>query len=179
MLFVGGSMYAKRSDAVRALAILSKKYDNVRVIIDTLREQEMLSALSEQLGVKDRLLLLNSRSDAELSEVYAACDVFVYPSSAGTWGLVVTEAMAAGKPVILSKQVGTAEIVTDQVNGIIVDQTTPQVLAQQVEKLLNDPKLCNKIGTNAYLNVKNNLSWEKYAKTVESIFQETLNAKKS
>jgi hypothetical protein len=60
-------------DAVRALAILSKKYDNVRLIIDTLREQEMLSALSEQLGVKDKLLLLNSRSDAELSEVYAAC----------------------------------------------------------------------------------------------------------
>ncbi len=178
MLFVGGSMYAKRSDAVRTLSILSKKYDNIRLIIDTHREQEMLSKLSEQLGVKDKLLLLNSRSDIELSEVYAACNVFIYPSSAGTWGLVVTEAMAAGKPVILSKQVGTAEIVTDQVNGLIVDQTTPQALAQQVEKLLNDPKLCSKIGTNAYLNVKNNLSWEKYAKTIENIFQETLKAKK-
>jgi glycosyltransferase involved in cell wall biosynthesis len=80
----------------------------------------------------------------------------------GQWGLVVTEAMAAGKPVILSKQVGTAEIVKDQVNGIIEDPNKPTSAAQQVEKLLNDPKLCNKIGTNAYLNVKNNLSWEKY-----------------
>jgi glycosyltransferase involved in cell wall biosynthesis len=134
----------------------------------------MLTSLIEELGLRDKVLLLNSSSDLELAEVYAACDVFVYPSSASTWGLVVTEAMAAAKPVIVSKQVGTSEIIQDHVNGIIVDKVTPEEISKQVEILIENPELCKKLGENAYRYVKNNLSWEKYAKNVESVFQETL-----
>jgi len=174
LLFVGGSTYARRSNIVRALAILSKKYDNVRLILDTYRERDFLTKLSEELGLKDKVLLLNSRSDVELAEVYAACDVFVYPSSTSPWGLVVTEAMAAAKPVIVSKQVGTSEIIQDYVNGITIDKVTPEKIAEQIEILMGNPKLCKKLGENAYEYVKKNLSWENYAKNVESVFLEVI-----
>jgi glycosyltransferase involved in cell wall biosynthesis len=174
MLFVGGSRYAKRSDMVRALKILSEKTDDVKLILDTYRERDMLKRLSENLGIKDKVLFLHSKSDAELAEVYAACDVFVYPSSASPWGLVVTEAMAASKPVIVSKQVGTSEIIQEGVNGVVIDSAKPEEIAKQVELLMNDPKLRKKLGENAYQYVKNNLSWERYAEKVESVFQETL-----
>jgi len=174
LLFVDGSIYARRSDIIKALSILSKKHDNVRLILGTQREREMLTSLIEELGLRDKVLLLNSSSDLELAEVYAACDVFVYPSSASTWGLVVTEAMAVAKPVIVSKQVGTSEIIQDHVNGIIVDKVAPEEISKQVEILIENPELCKKLGENAYRYVKNNLSWEKYAKNVESVFQETL-----
>ena len=174
LLFVGSSHYAKRSDMIRALAFLSKKYHNVRLILDTSRELDKLIDLSEELGVKDKVILVNSRSDSELAEIYAACDVFVFPSSASTWGLVVTEAMAAAKPVIVSKQVGASEIIENYVNGIVIDRLTPEKIAEQVETLMNDSKLRKKIGENAYVYVRENLSWEKYAKTVESIFQEAI-----
>ena len=108
-MFVGGSRYARRSDIIRALYYLSKDFDNVRLILDVARQQQMLTKLAEKLGVSDKVLFLNSTSDQELAEVYAACDVFVYPASASPWGLVVTEAMAASKPVIVSKQVGISE----------------------------------------------------------------------
>lgn len=174
MLFVGGSRYALRGDMVKALSILSKKYDNVRLIIDTSRGQEELTLLSEELRVKDKLLLLHSKSDVELAEVYAACDVFVYPASASPWGLVVTEAMAASKPVIVSKQVGTSEILIDDVNGIIIETAKPEEIAAQVERLMNSPELRRKIGGNAYKYVKDNLGWEKYAERVEKVFQDVL-----
>jgi len=174
LLFVGSSIYARRSNIIRALALLSKKYKNIKLILDTSRDREMLTRLSEELGLKDKVLLLNSKNDLELAEVYAACDVFIYPASASPWGLVVTEAMAASKPVIVSEQVGTSEIIQNGVNGIIIDKATPEKIAEEVEKLLNDPELCQKIGENAYEYVKNYLSWERYAKTVESIFEETL-----
>ncbi len=174
MLFVGGSRYALRGDMVKALSILSKKYDNVRLIIDTSRGQEELTLLSEKLCAKDKLLLLHSKSDVELAEVYAACDVFVYPASASPWGLVVTEAMAASKPVIVSKQVGTSEILTDDVNGIIIETAKPEEIATQVERLMNSPELSRKIGGNAYKYVKDNLGWEKYAERVENVFQHVL-----
>jgi glycosyltransferase involved in cell wall biosynthesis len=178
MLFVGGSRYAKRGDMVRALHILSEKFDDVKLILDTSRERDMLTRLSEKLGVKDKVLLLHSTSDIELAEVYAACDVFVYPSSASPWGLVVTEAMAASKPVIVSKQVGTSEIIQEGVNGIVIDRAKPEEIAKQVEALINNPALRKKLGENAYEYVRANLSWERYAEKVESVFQETIRRSK-
>ena len=43
-----------------------------------------LTALAERLGVKEKLLFLHSKTDIELAEVYAGCDVFIYPSHL-TW----------------------------------------------------------------------------------------------
>jgi glycosyltransferase involved in cell wall biosynthesis len=124
--------------------------------------------------LKEKVTLLNSASDQELAEVYAACDVFVYPSSASPWGLVVTEAMAAGKPVIVSKEVGTAEIIQDCENGIVIDRASPEKIAEQIELLINDQELCKKIGENAYNYVKDNLSWKRYAENVEKVFYSVL-----
>ena len=179
ILFVGGSRYAKRTDVINALYDLSKHYDNVRLVLDVARQREMLTKLSEKLGVRDRVLFLHSTSDQELAKVYAACDVFVYPSSVSPWGLVVTEAMAAGKPVIVSREVGTSEIIQDGINGIIVDKAGPEEIAKQVEALMNDSKLRMKLGENAYNYIKRNLSWEKYAKTVEGVFEQAVSTFKS
>jgi len=175
MLFVGGSSYARRSELVRALYHLSKSYDHVKLILDVpARQRETLTKLSEELGIRNRILFFHSGSDKELAEVYAACDVFVYPSSISPWGLVVTEAMAAAKPVIVSKQVGTSEIIQNGANGLIIDQTRPEQIAKQVETLMNNPKLCREIGQNAYEYVKTNLSWEKYAREMERVFQRAI-----
>lgn len=175
LLFVGGSSYARRSQLVRALHHLSKDYDNIKLVLDVPpRQKETLTKLSEELGVRSRVLFLHSSSDKELAEVYAACDVFVYPSSISPWGLVVTEAMAAAKPVIVSKQVGTSEIVQNGVNGIVIDQGRSEQIAGEVEILMHDPKLRRKIGQNAFEYVKKHLSWEGYAKNMERVFQRVI-----
>ena len=178
LLFVGISRYARRTDVVRALYHLSKKYENVILVLESAREREMLTSLSEKLGVRDKILFLYSASDRELAEVYAACDVFVYPSSASPWGLVVTEAMAAGKPAIVSKQVGTSEIIQNGVNGIVIDRAKPEEIAKQVGMLIENQALRKKLGENAYEFVRNNLSWERYAKNVENVFRETITHRK-
>ncbi len=87
--------------------------------------------------------------------------------------------MAAGKPVIISKQVGTAEIIQDYVNGIIIDKDTPEKIAEQIEILIEKPKLCKTIGENAYEYVKENLSWQNYAKNVEAVFLEEITRRKT
>jgi glycosyltransferase involved in cell wall biosynthesis len=174
LLYVGRSAYAQQSSVIRALYRLSKDYDNVNLILDGPGQRDPLISLSEKLRVRDKVLFLHSKSDEELARVYAACDVFVYPSSISPWGLVVTEAMATAKAVVVSKQVGTSEIIQSGVNGIVVDHATPEEIAKQVKMLMNNPKLRKKLGENAYEYVKNNLSWEKYAKNMESIFQQTI-----
>lgn len=177
LLQVGNIGFVRRNiDSVKILNSLSRSYDNVRLIFDGYGSPEqinMLTTLAKRLGIKDKMLFLHTESDEELAEVYAACDVFVYPSQI-TWSLAVTEAMAAAKPVIVPKKCGISEILQSGVNGIVIDHAKPEEIAKQVELLVNNPNLRKKLGENAYEYVKNNLSWEKYAKNMESIFEQTI-----
>jgi glycosyltransferase involved in cell wall biosynthesis len=177
LLQVGNIGRIRRNiDSVKILNCLSRSYDNVKLIFDGYGSPEqinLLTTLAKKLGIKDKMLFLHTESDGELAKVYAACDVFVYPSQI-TWSLAVTEAMAAAKPVIVPKKCGVSEIVQSGVNGIVVDHVRPEEIAKQVELLMNNPKLRKKLGENAYEYVKNNLSWEKYAKNMESVFEQTI-----
>ena len=168
----------RQIDTVQALHILSKKYDHVKVIFDGPGSRREVEALARRLGVREKVLFLHSNSDIELSQVYAACDAFVYPSSTSTWGMGPTEAMGASKPVIVSKSAGASEVVEDGVTGLLVDFEKPEEIAKKVEFLINAPKIRQTIGQKAYEFVKNNLSWDKYAQRVEQVFLETLRRSK-
>jgi len=163
----------RQSDSIKVVYYLSKDYDNIKLILDGAGAQEELIRLSEKLGVRNKVLFLHSVSDEELAKIYAACDVFVFPSQM-TWGLAVTEAMAAAKPVVVSNKAGASEIIQSGVNGIIVDHAKPEEMAKQVRLLMNNPKLRKRLGENAYEYVKNNLSWKKYAENMENIFRQTI-----
>lgn len=174
MLQVGNLELNKRqADAIKALQILSKRYSGIKLVFDGGGRQTELIRLSDQLGVKDKVIFRRSTSDEELSEVYAACDVFVFPAHI-TWGLAVVEAMAAAKPVIVSKRCGASEIIQSSVNGFVVDHTKPEEIAKQVQVLMDNHRLRSELGRNAFEYVKSYLSWKKYADQMESVFEKTI-----
>jgi glycosyltransferase involved in cell wall biosynthesis len=178
LLHVGNlDPYRRQADSIKALYHLSKNHKDVKLILDGAGSREELKRLCEKLDVKDRVLFLHTSSDEELTKVYAACDVFVFPSPI-TWGLAAIEAMATGKPAIVSKKAGASEIIQNGVNGMVVDHAKPEQIATQVELLMNNPELRNRIGENAYAYVRSNLSWEKYAQSMERVFQQTVLASK-
>ena len=125
------------------------------------------------MGVKDKLLFWRSKSDKELAQVYAACDVFIYPSQL-TWSLAVSEAMAAEKPVVVPKECGISEVIQSGVSGIVVDQTRPDETAKQIETLIQNQSFGKELGKNAYEYVRDNLTWQKYAKKMETVFEKTV-----
>lgn len=165
----------RQFDSITALYYLSKNYDNIKLILDGAGPREELRMLSEKLGVKNKVLFWHTKGDEELAKVYAACDVFVFPAEI-SWGLAAVEAMASAKAVIVSKRCGVSEIIQSHVNGVLVEHAKPEEIAKQVELLMNNSKLRRKLGKNAYEYVKNNLSWEKYAKNMESIFQQAISS---
>jgi len=174
LLQVGNLEINKRQvDSIRTLGYLSKNYDHIKLILDGGGRREELAKLGEKLGVKDKVLFLHTNDDEELAKVYATCDVFVFPAHI-TWGLAVIETMAAAKPVTVSRKCGASEIIESGVNGIVVDHAKPEEMARHVERLINDSKLRKRLGENAYEYVRNNLSWEKYAKTMEKVFEQTI-----
>jgi glycosyltransferase involved in cell wall biosynthesis len=84
--------------------------------------------------------------------------------------------MAAGKPVIVSNRAGASEIVQNNVNGFVVSHGDSSEIAERVELFVKGRHLTEKLGNNGYHYVKKNLSWEKYAKSMEEIFKQTINS---
>lgn len=110
------------------------------------KERPRLEARVRQLGWSP-VRFLGFKNQTELPRYYDLCDVFVLPSEYEPWGLVVNEVMNAGKPVILSDQVGCGpDLVQDRENGFIVPVGNAEVLADRLKVLCSSPELRGKMG---------------------------------
>ena len=89
------------------------------------------------------------RDRHEIAEYYATADVLVLPSRRETWGIVVSEAMCFGLPVIVSDQVGAAQdMVIDGENGFVFHSGDVHALASRIQDVLNStPEERHKMGT--------------------------------
>ncbi|MGH7924671.1 MAG: glycosyltransferase family 4 protein [Candidatus Binatus sp.] len=89
----------------------------------------------------DSIRLIGFRNQSELPALYDLCDVFVLPSEHEPWGLVVNEAMNAGKPVIVSDRVGAApDLVEEGVNGFIYPARDVATLAGRLRQMIENPE---------------------------------------
>jgi len=89
----------------------------------------------------DTIRFIGFRNQSELPALYDLCDVFVLPSEHEPWGLVVNEAMNAGKPVIVSDRVGAGlDLVDDGVNGFVYPTRDSAALADRLRLLIDSPE---------------------------------------
>ena len=84
----------------------------------------------------------------ELARAYASADLFVFPSTTETLGLVILEAMASGLPVVAGRSGPTCEQIEDGVTGVLYDPDRPGDLAEAVRRL-KDESLRERISRNA------------------------------
>jgi len=102
-------------------------------------QRAALTAQMESLGLQNSVRLAGFREDA-ISLINAA-DLFVLPSLAEPFGLVLIEAMSLGRPVIATNAGGPREIVEDGATGILVPPADPPSLAAAITRLLADEPL--------------------------------------
>jgi glycosyltransferase involved in cell wall biosynthesis len=100
-------------------------------------DREKLEKLVRTLGVEGQCRFLGALSREQVRENMQNCDVFVLSSLHETFGVVVGEAMACGKPVISTRCGGPEFIVNDQ-NGVLVDVGNAQALADAMENFISD-----------------------------------------
>ena len=98
-------------------------------------------------GLADDLRFLGFVNQRELPDYYDLCDVFLLPSRREPWGLVVNEAMNAGRAIVASDQVGSApDLVRPGVNGAIVPAGDEAALAAALGDIVADPERCRAMG---------------------------------
>jgi len=107
----------------------------------------MLEERARALGVAERVCFAGFRNQRELPAFYDLCDVFVLPSRREPWGLVINEAMNAGRAIVASDQVGAApDLVRPGVNGAIVPAGDEAALAAALADIVADPQRCRAMG---------------------------------
>jgi glycosyltransferase involved in cell wall biosynthesis len=112
-------------------------------------------------GLPPRVTAVGVKAGAALAAEYAAADVFVLPSVEDGFGLVTLEAMAAGVPVVVSANAGSAEVVRDGENGFVVSARDITALSDRIASLLADASLRQRMGESARRTAAAR-SWETY-----------------
>ena len=95
-------------------------------------------------GLDERVHLLGLRDDVQ--ELLAAADLFVLPSRWEGLSIVLLEALAAARPVVVTRVSGTEEVVEDGVHALVVPAASPERLAHALTTLLDDPALGERLG---------------------------------
>jgi len=90
---------------------------------------------------------LGFKNQTDLPPLFDLCDVFVLPSEAEQWGLIVNEVMNAARPVIVTDEVGAApDLVRDGENGYIVPVGDIEALARRLRGITGDPAQARRMG---------------------------------
>ncbi|HEY0583876.1 MAG TPA: glycosyltransferase, partial [Chloroflexota bacterium] len=100
--------------------------------------------LARELGVADRVHVLGPRRD--VPALMHAMDVFAMPSIWEGFGLVLLEAMAAGRPIVASRVATIPEVVLDGQTGLLVPAGDSLALAEALAQLADQPALAARMG---------------------------------
>jgi phosphatidylinositol alpha-1,6-mannosyltransferase len=118
-----------------------------------------------------------SVSAEELPSHIAAMDLLVLPSvgfGAESFGIVLIEAMAAGKPVIATSLPGVRRVVDDGQNGLLVPPDDASALAAAITRLAADSELRRRLGTAGRAKVEARYDWRELAAQLEAHYRDVL-----
>jgi glycosyltransferase involved in cell wall biosynthesis len=130
---------------VRALPVVRGEYPDCKLLLaggGPLRPS--LERLAAELGVSDAVRFLGIIDD--VSQVYAALNVFIFPSLAEPLGSSLLAAMANGLPVVAGTGGAVPEVIDHERNGLLVDGPDPQGLGEAMCRLLGDKELAARLG---------------------------------
>lgn len=155
----------KRADAYAL--VVGDESDGERGYFEEVRE------LARGTSVADRILFTGYRDD--VAALMQSLDVVVHTSTdPEPFGMVLVEAMAAGKPVVAADRGGPREIVVPEETGLLVDPADTEALASSITRLLDDPRRARRMGASGRRRAHRHFSKERYAREIASVYERIL-----
>jgi len=138
-------------------------------------DRASLLSFVEKEGLDESVVFLGHRSD--VPELLSIADVLVSTSMDEGLSNVMLEAMSSGIPIIATKSLGTAELITDGIDGFLVEQEDEVQLSEVILKLYRDNSLLTKMGSNARELIYVRYSIERMVQGYERIYSSLMAAK--
>jgi len=183
ILNVGRTMKQKNQRLlVEALPAVLQRCPKARLVligavIDPAYRTDLIKEAA-RLGVDNRLTAIPGLPphSQELADAYAACDLFIVPSSYETFGIVVLEAWASHKPVIASKVGGLEGFVEHEKDALLFNADDKDTLVKSTIRLLGDKQLCTRLAEAGYEKAKREYTWPRRCDKVEAAYNELIEA---
>lgn len=180
LLCVGAVTPGKGQDVlVSALAELGERPWHCELVGSLTRAPEFVERVRRQVreaGLDDRVVLAGAHTGHDLDASYAAADVLVLPTRGETYGMVVTEALARGAPVIASAVGGVPEALgttpEGELPGLLVPPEDVDALADAIARWLDDPALRARLRAAARARAGTLHGWPETAGEVGRVLEE-------
>lgn len=155
--------------AGKALCASLSKQPHGSLLVVTKTSQEKVLCDAEEKAVKSRILIIPWTKQVE--KYYAAVDVFVFPTFHDSFGMVISEAMASGLPVITNREAGAAELIEHGVSGWLTEKPwDADQIAEGMNVLANDPVLRKRMGEAARLAIEP-FTWDRCAAETMAVYK--------
>jgi len=180
ILFVGRVASEKSIDKIiKALAIIKKRSSGKEklLIVGNGPAMDELKQLARTLKLEKDVIFAGTVSYEEIMHYYKMAYVFTITSTTETFGIVTIEALASGVPVLAVKAPGAVDILTDGLDGMLVDDDVEK-FADALEKIIREPELRGKLSKGA-LKTSKKYSIDTISERMLNLYREVIEIKKS
>lgn len=131
-----------------------------------------VAAVIEQDGVAGSCRFVGALPNDRMPGLMGLADVSVLPSLVEATSIAGLESMATGLPVVGTRVGGIPEIVSDNVQGLLVPPAEPEALAEAVSRVLSDKELASRLGAAARERAVKEFGWDRITARFEELYTE-------
>ena len=146
----------------------------VLLIAGTGPDRPRLEAAIHESGLQDKVRLLGFVPEDDMARYWALADLFVFHSYYETFGMVLAEAMLAGKAVVSVRSTAIPEVVRDEQDGVLVEPGDAKALAGAIRRLVLDSATRRAMGESGHTRAQQQFAWEPVARAYEAVFEDAI-----
>ena len=167
MVLFAGKLEEKKSPMLLLKAFLRLKKPKIHLIFAG--DGPLMPELRNNAADHKNIHFIGFKNQTHMPVIYQSCDIFCLPSKGPgeTWGLAVNEAMACGKPVLVSDKCGCAIDLVTKGNGVIFNSESEAELASGIEYLLLNEDLRTQFGDRSKAMISY-WNFDRIAKAIEA-----------
>jgi glycosyltransferase involved in cell wall biosynthesis len=174
-------LYLGRINSGKGIKLIVKSFSEVNKIINNIKlvfvgldegYSSNVMKLANNLGITDKIIFTGPLLDEQKFQAYSDSDVFLLPSRYESFGNTILEAFACNTPVIVTKDCGVTEWISEDM-GCIINYDEEQ-LKEAILKILTNEKIRVKFEDNCRKLVKTMFNWENIARITEKMYKNLL-----
>lgn len=171
-ILVVSRMFARKGIQYILQALATLQNDNIHEvnIVGDGPHLATLKHMARTLRVQAKFWGHLNNTSPELKHLYETSQIFVFPSEAENFPIVLLEAMGAGLAIITTQGTGCAEVVGE--TGMLVPPKNVNAIRKNLIQLMNDPELCKRLGMAARKRFEKSFTWDVVTKQYEKVYDQ-------
>lgn len=164
---------------IDAMPNILSEYPNAKLWLvgDPYTKDVPLQQYVRKLGIENSVRFIGKVSAERLYSLYHQAEVFVQPSLYEPFGITILEAMSMQKPVVATRVGGIPEIITNEVEGLLVEPGNSLQLAKAISRMFSDSSERRRFGSNARKRVEKEFTWDIVAMKTFELYKNLLSGR--